>query len=248
MKNWHTEKLVIDDTNVDYTTTVPITELMRLFEVATFKHSNEMGLDHVSMQKNNNAFWVVTKMKVILKSPIKTNDSIKVTTWTHELGTIRAIRDCVIKSGNTVKAKFVAEWCCLDWDTRKIRRMSSIFYPELEMEKTDNVVTEFSNLKVEVDSSNYAYSKVVRSTDIDVNNHTNNLKYNFIALNAFAVNEIKSINIQEYEIYFVNESYEGDKIDIFKKKVKNYYYIEGRVGDKIIFRSVIKFKKKKESD
>ena len=28
----------------------------------------------------------------------------------------------------------------------------------------------------------------------------------------------------------------------FKKKIKNYFYIEGRVGDKIIFKSIIKFK------
>ena len=51
MKNWHTEKLVIDDTNCDFSMTVPTTELMKLFEIATFKHSNKIGLDHVSMEK-----------------------------------------------------------------------------------------------------------------------------------------------------------------------------------------------------
>lgn len=243
MKNWHAEKLIVDDTNVDFSLTVPTTELMKLFEVATFKHSNIMGLDHVSMEKHSNAFWVVTKMKVIQCSPIETGDKINVTTWTRELGTARALRDCVIKKGSSVKAKFLAEWCCLDWNTRRLRRMNTIKYPELEMEKTKYIKTDFSNLREAVDSSNFVYTHVVRSTDIDVNNHTNNLKYNSIAFNAFSVDELKSFVVKEYEIYFVNESHEGDNIDIYKKKLKNHYYIEGKANDKTIFRAVIKFKK-----
>jgi acyl-ACP thioesterase len=244
MKNWHKEILTTDDTHVDFSASVPVTELLKLFEIATFKHSNEMGLDHVSMQKENNAFWDVTKLKVLNKAPICVNEKIKITTWTHELGTIRAIRDCVIKSANTVKAKFVAEWCCLDFDTRKIRRLSTINYPDLEMEKTDCVETEFSNIREEVDETNFVYSRVVRSTDIDVNNHVNNLKYNFMALDSFSVDELKSFKIVEYEIYFVNESYLNDKIDIYKKKVKNGFYVEGKVEDKTIFKVFMKTKKR----
>lgn len=246
MKNCHTEKLTIDDTNVDFNMSVPITELMKLFEVATFKHSNIIGLDHVSIQKHSNAFWVVTKMKVIPKGEICVNDKIKVTTWTRELGYARALRDCAIKVGNCVKAQFLAEWCCLDWDTRKLRRLNSIQYPELEMEKTKYVKTEFTNLRETVEEKDFVYTHTVRSTDIDVNNHTNNLKYNYMAMNSFSVQELKKIDIKEYEIYFVNESYEGDSIDIYKKKVKNYYYIEGKSQDKTIFKVVIKFKNKKE--
>ena len=67
-----------------------------------------------------------------------------------------------------------------------------------------------------------------------------------MVIDAFTVEELKQIDIKEYEIYFVNESYIGDKIDVYKKKIKNYFYIEGKVEDKTIFKSVIKFKKKKE--
>ena len=245
MKNWHTEKIVIDDTKIDHSLSVPVTELMKLFEIATFKHSTIMGLDHKTMEKKSSAFWVVTKMKVIPTSPIVSGEKINVTTWTHELGAARALRDCVIKNGNRIKAKFTAEWCCLDWNTRRLRRMNSICYPVLEMEKTNNIKTEFTNLRAEMDKKDYIYTRVVRSTDIDINNHTNNLKYNYMAMDAFSVEELKSFEIKEYEIYFVNESHEGDKIDVFKKKINNYFYIEGKTKDKIIFKVVIKFENKK---
>ena len=244
MKNWHTEKIIINDTNVDCNSVVPITEMLRLFQIATFNHSQEIGLDHDSMQQKSNAFWVVTKMKLYLKGDIRSQDKVSITTWTHEVGGVRALRDCVIKNSNSIKVKATSEWCCLDCDTRRLRKMNSICYPDLLMQKTSMLNTTFTNMKEEVQKTDFVYSRVVRSTDVDLNNHTNNLKYNFMAMDSFQVDELRSIEIKEYEIYFVNESYVGDKIEIFKKKVKNHYYIEGKIQDKTIFRSVIKFKKK----
>lgn len=245
MKNWHNEKFLINDTNVDFSSVVPITELIKFFQITTFNHSNLMGLDHDSMQKNSNAFWVITKLKIRLNGNIKVGDKISAITWTHELGGVRALRDCVLKNKNSIRVKATSEWCCLDYETRRLRKMSTIHYPELEMEKTNNLNTTFTNLKVDVSEKDFVYSKTVRATDIDLNYHTNNLKYNFMALDSFSVDELKSICIQEYEIYFVNESYENDRIDIFKKRVKNLYYIEGKTNEKTIFRVVIKFKKEK---
>ncbi|MBR4998287.1 MAG: hypothetical protein IKY10_00250 [Clostridia bacterium] len=246
MKNWHTEKFETNDTDVGFDGTVAITELIKFFQIATFKHSHEMGLDHKSMVEISNAFWVITKMKLILKNRMVVKEKVSATTWTHELGAVRAVRDCVIKSGNSIKAKATSEWCCLDFETRKLRKLNSIHYPELKMEKVNNLQTKFANTKEDVDAKNFVYSKIVRASDIDLNNHTNNLKYNFMALDAFSIEELKALDIKEYEIYFVNESYEGDKIDVFKKKVKNYYYIEGKVEDKTIFRVIIKAKKKRD--
>ena len=122
--------------------------------------------------------------------------------------------------------------------------MSSIVYPDLEMEKTKNHNTVFTNMREEVSAKDLVYQKTIMATDIDLNNHTNNMIYNRIALDAFTVQELKQMSIKEYEIYFVNESYEGEVVDVFKKKVKSYYYIEGKSGDKTIFRVVIKFKKR----
>lgn len=246
MKNWHTEKFNINDTNVDFENKVPVTEIIKFFQIATFNHSNKIGLDHKSMIERSNAFWVITKLKVVLNNDIVVGEKISATTWTHELGGVRALRDCVIKQGRTLKAKATSEWCCLDFETRKLRKMNSIHYPELKMGKTNNLLTKFINMKESFNEKDFVYSRVVRSTDIDVNNHTNNLKYNYMALDAFGVDELKNFDVKEYEIYFVNESYEGDKIDIYKKKVKQYYFIEGKIEDKTIFRVIMKTKKKRD--
>lgn len=242
MKNWHTEKLTINDTNINFNSVVPVSELIKMFQVATFNHSHKMGLDHESMIQHSNAFWVITKIKLQINHDVQTQEKLSVTTWTHELGAVRALRDCVMKVNNSVKVKGVSEWCCLDLDSRKLRKLSTIKYPDLEIEKTKLNNLVFSNIKENVEEKDFVYSHIVRSTDIDLNNHTNNMVYNNLTLNAFSVEELKQFKIKEYEVYFVNESYEGDKIKIYKKKIKNCYYVEGKTDEKTIFRAVLKIK------
>ena len=64
-------------------------------------------------------------------------------------------------------------------------------------------------------------------------------------MDALDIGELKAIDMKEYEIYFVNESKYGDEIRVYKKKVKDYIYIEGKIEDKSVFRVVIKYKKRK---
>lgn len=245
MKNTHTEKLIVNDTEIDFDLKVPAIELMRLLEIATFNHADEMGLDHDTMIERDNAFWVISKMKMQIKGEIHSQDKLIIKTWTHTPGMIRFNRDCTLKVKNSIKVKATAEWCCLDFETRKLRKASSIKYPKLEMEEKVELDLPYTNLKLEVGEADYIYSRKIRTTDIDINNHTNNLKYNIIAFDALDINELKAIDIKEYEIYFVNESKYGDEIKVYKKKIKDYIYIEGKIEDKTIFRSVIKYKKKK---
>ncbi len=248
MKNYYLEKKTIDDTSLDYEFKVPLTEIMRLIETTIFNHSGNIGLDHKTMRENSNAFWVVTKIKLQFKSNIKSGDKINISTWTHPLGQVRACRDMMIKSGNTIKVKGSSEWCCLDINTRRLMKLSNIVYPDLDMVCNDKTGLEFTNMRLNVEKDDYIYTRTIRSTDIDINNHTNNLKYNFMAMDAFSVEELRNMDIKEYEIYFVNECHEGDNVDIYRKRDKDYYYIEGKILDKTIFKSVIKFKKKKTID
>ncbi len=243
MKNVYVQKVITNDTQADHSFCLPIYEILRLAEVAAFNHANLIGLDHQTMEQKSNAFWIVSKMKLFLKQNILPHEKLTVKTWTHEPGLVRVDRDISIKSGRTTKAKITTEWCCLDVETHRIRKLNSINYPNLELAETEKVEANYTNLKLQLDKNNYVYTKIIRASDIDVNRHTNNLKYTVMALDALSFEQLDSLKISEYEIYFVNESHEGDKIDIYLKQQKNLIYIEGMVEERTIFRSVLKIKK-----
>ncbi len=242
MKNFRIDKLYVDDTLVNFQSNMPITEIMRLFEVTAFRHSNDIGLDHASMLKNSNVFWVVTKIKVKVLDNIHAGEKLSIKTWIPAPSLIRADRFGQIKCQNKIKAKVLSEWCCLDYDTHKIRKMSTIKYPDIELIDTHECNLKFDNAKAEMTAKNYVYTKTIMSSDIDLNMHTNNLKYNTIAMDAFSVDELKNFDIKEYEIHFICESHEGDKLDVYKQKKGNTYFIEGRNGDTPVFRVILKIR------
>lgn len=244
MKNVHIEKYITNDVEVDINENVSPLNILKLLQRVTFAHSKVLGLDHQTMIDRDNAFWVITKIKYVLRNPICANQKITLKTWTHTPQSVRFVRDIQIKQKNKVMVSGRSEWCCLDYSTRTLRRSNSIKYPDLEMVETQENKLTFTNLKVEVDKKDFVYTKTVMPTDIDLNLHTNNLKYNIMALDALRLEDLQNKIIKEYEIYFVNESKIGEKIDVYKKKVKNLTFIEGKREKTTIFRSVIKFAKK----
>lgn len=244
MKNVHTEKYLTNDVEVDVNEKLSTTDILKLLQRVTFAHSKLIGLDHQTMIDRDNAFWVITKMKYVLNHPISADHKITLKTWTHAPQAVRFLRDLQIKEKNKVLVKGRSEWCCLDYATRGLRRSSSIKYPNLDMIETKVNNIAFSNFKIDFSETDYVYTKTIMPTDIDVNLHTNNLKYNVMALDALTLQDLQNNNIKEYEIHFVNESKIGDEIKIYKKKVKGLYFIEGKRDNATIFRVIIKLSKR----
>jgi len=248
MQNLYSEKYTTNDVELDVNEKLSITEILKLMQRTTFSHSQLIGLDHQTMIDRDNAFWVITKMKVVCNNSIGANQKLTLKTWTRKPQAVRFLRDLQIKQKNKILVKGVSEWCCLDYKTRALRRSNSIKYPDLQMVETKENNLTFTNLKVDVTKKDFVYTKTIMPTDIDVNLHTNNLKYNVIALDALSLDNLQNKTIKEYEVYFVNESKHGDKIDVYKKQVKNLTYIEGKCEDITIFKVIIKFNKKRKTN
>ncbi len=238
MKNCYSEKHIINDTQLDFCNKLSIYEAIKLIQNATFNHSREMSLGHEDMLKNSNAFWVISKLKLKLGENLKAQDNVRVTTWTRPLSAIRALRDADIKIGNKVMVKALAEWCCLDYESKTIRKLNTIKYPDLEMSKNEYNNLSFSKF-TEPDQLEEVYTKTVLASDIDINQHTNNLKYVVMSMDALTLEEFKNVNIDEFEIHFVNQSYFKDNIKIYKAINGKQILIFGKVEENIIFKVLI---------
>lgn len=238
MKNSFEEKYIVKDTDLDFKYCVPITHIMRMLQDTAFNHANRVGLDHQSMIEHSNAFWVITKMKLRVLKDLHQFDKIKLKTWMQTPSGVRTERDLKISRDKETVVEACAEWCCLDWETRKLRKMSSIKFPKIKMQEKEKPNLTYTNTRAQLSEKDLCYTRKILSTDIDVNFHTNNLRYNFFALDAFSVEELKNMNIKEYEIHFVNESKEGDELKIYKKKLDAGFLVEGQTNGKTVFRSI----------
>lgn len=197
--------------------------MLTLFEAIADEHTVELGVDGMTLRKRENAFWIISRMKLKINEIVKDHDNISVKTWPAKSEGLRCGRSYQITNTDTgiVAVNAFADWVLLDTETRKFRTAESVHFPELQFitEKAlDEPFRRFKNIFTEDD---FVYERIVRPCEIDVSHHTNNVKYSAMLLDSFSIKELEEMNIKELEIYYIAESHEGETLRIYRKAVDN---------------------------
>ncbi len=204
-------------------------------DIATL-HATEMKTDYKTLKELSNAFWVLTKIKFKIEGNISYNDDIAIHSWPLKPQLIRCTRDFKISSNNG-QILGSSEWCMLDADNYSIKKISSTCYPQ-ELEHLDirSGIAPFVKLNENVTEEDFYVNYTCVYTDIDCNGHVNNVSYSKMALNVFTPQEFSEYNFNAFEINFISQAYFGDVIKIYKKKLDNSVYVEGKLKDKQVFK------------
>lgn len=210
--------------------------ILNYFQDIATLHATEMKTDFSTLKSTSNAFWVLTKIKFKLEGEIKYNDNVTIRSWPLNPQLVRCVRDFVIDAPNG-KVLGSSEWCMLDVDTLRIKKISSTCYPsELDHITDRSGASDFIKLNEDITESDYFNTYVCVYTDIDCNDHVNNVSYSKMALNIFTPDEFTKYNFNAFEINFISQAYIGDAISIYKKVTDNGVYVEGKTKDKPVFK------------
>lgn len=215
---------------------LPVQYFLTLFQDVAGVHGEIMGVGLEKIRKEFNAFWVVTKTKLEFIKEVKKGEEILLQTFPSSVKPLRVQRDYAIKNAfGEVCVKGRSEWCVLDATTMGIRKMSSINHPEIAQFYGDNQIEYERFGEINQEYADNCEIKVVDS-DIDVNNHTNNVAYAKMALETLNERERLSLNPKTFEIHFLAQSYLGDLINVCKYKVSDSeIFFSGKIKDKKIF-------------
>ncbi len=216
--------------------------VLQMFQDATNKHSYEMLLDKDTLKNSSNAFFVLTKIKFKILNNISFNDTVSVKTWPLKVNSpIRFHRDYQIKNGDIVAIAGHSEWCVLDYNTRSLRKISSVKYiDDIDYLERTNLVDDYANFN-SYKKGETALNHVVSFCDIDFNNHTNNACYVKMALNTFSPDEFIKYNFTGFEIHFNKETMYGDKITLYKNAVDKGVLVQGYKENVKIFECLFEY-------
>ena len=195
--------------------------------------------DNLRIKKNNRALWVMTKTKVVFKDEQATwLDRICASGYTIKNTPIRSYVECIVKKeGN--RTLFVAnqEYCVIDLNTRKLRKINTIDYPsDMEYENTAQEIS-FSKLDTEFSEKEFVYNQKVFYPDIDFSEHTNNVSYMKYIFNTFDSDFFNKNKITEIELHYIHESYESDLLSVYKKANENHVDFLIKCGKQEILRA-----------
>ncbi|MBR2871540.1 MAG: hypothetical protein IKB98_09255 [Clostridia bacterium] len=228
---------------VDHKSNMRLDYVISNIQKVTGFHSTEMGVDGHTTAEKCNAYWVVSKIKLKIFSLPQDGEEVEIETWPTTVTPLRFLRDYKISLDGKECIVATSEWCTLDIDTMRPRRTDSICYPfDMEHRKDRSGAGEFSKPIENVTEEHFNHEHKSLFIDIDSNGHTNNVVYARMTLNCFTPEEFDNINLDEFEIYFLSQTFYGDAVRVYKKKTDYGYYIEGKKEGKTTFSCVLKTK------
>lgn len=104
-------------------------------------------------------------------------------------------------------------------------------YPNIKMLDTKNALIDLLHKINSSEEVEIVYSKTIRCSDIDLNNHTNNAIYIEMLLDCFEQNFHKQHSVKSLIVAFNSETKFGGVIDFYKGELKSFYsshYVEAK--------------------
>lgn len=206
------------------------------FQDVASRHAIFLGVDDFSLLEKDNALWVVSKTKVKINKLPRWNDEITIRTWPMGAEGVRCNRCYQIIKDGEVFINGITEWVMIDATTRTLRKVETTSYPDdIDWITEKSIEERFRRFKDDFTDEELVYKRLVRSGDIDVTHHTNNVTYITMLLDTFSVKELESMNLNDIEVSYLNESLEGETLSIYRKDKEDGHYFsikkeDGRVA------------------
>lgn len=219
------------------------TELLQRLANDNAEHS---GYGFEGLLSCSNAYWVISKLRILFTKVPHHRQKIVCKTWPIKPNKITLERDFEIKDANgNLLISATSEWCMIDAKTRRICRIhGDTVMPGIDYIEERATTGEYTKQKFDVEKEDFCFDRVIRSSDIDMNGHTNNTKYSIMAADCFTVEFLKENDISSFEIHFLKESFEGQKLSVYRKKISDsLFYVTAINADKqSVFRAFLEFK------
>ena len=218
MENEYKRKFFIGYSNCDRKVNLSVLNSLYLIQDMMTEYFGFLKSDNIILKSENNAIWVLAKTKVHFNKYPKWRDLIEGTVFTTGIKPIRVETEAQFKDkDNNVLFYANQETCVIDLTDRKIRKINTVNYPTGVQIKEGINKEKYLRLNTEFTEADKVYEQKIHSTDIDFSYHTNNVSYVKYILNSLNSDFIDSHKITDFEIHYINESKEEQKLSIYKK-------------------------------
>ncbi len=211
MEKIYTIPFKVRSYEVDQHENATLSSICNYFQEAAGIHAHHLNFD-ISQLHEKGLTWVLYKMHVMVNQRPKRWQNIEVTTWPTAGDGLRAFRDYELKnSQGEILAKAISQWMVLDMNTKRpVRTPSEI--SELGLQESTHTIEPGKKPVKQLTDENTDFITVVGTSDLDMNNHVNNVKYIDWMTGYLPQSLKKGKSCREIEIQYRSETVEGDHI------------------------------------
>lgn len=211
-KIW-TESFNIHTYEVDALGRMSLPVLGSLLQEAASRHAVQLGWGYDALISQN-CIWVLTALKIQMDRDPHWEDQIIIKTWPSGKNRFFYFRDFKIENQ---EGKFLGSattnWIIINTATRKpVRLEIAEPFDYTEMDSLFEAQPKKWPVREEYPLIETIH---VRFDDLDINNHVNNIRYFDWILRSVPSDFRKAHRLKTFEIHFLAEGVEEDKIDVF---------------------------------
>ncbi len=178
-------------------------------------HAIKLGFGRDDLMRDNR-FWVLSRIYAEINKWPLWEDSIILKTWPNGTDKLFALRNYEVRySDGRHIASGSSSWLILDHTTKKVQRPDSIlsqYNPNLH---TENSPIRYAT-KIDAAAENGRLTPLfrIKVSDLDVNLHTNNVRYLKWVSDSYDLDFVMNNNPQSAEINYLAESRFDEEIMI----------------------------------
>ena len=197
-------------------------DTFRLFQDVASEHAERMGLGGIAMQKQH-AFWMTVRTRVHFYKRPRMMQEVDLSTWPMAPGRMRCDRCYRLSDDETLLAEGRTEWCVYDTQANAVRSTEGLFDPETVFSDALLLPVPYARFRHDFAEDDRACTHVVRASDVDVGRHMNNVAYLRMLMDSFSVAEQERMRITEMEILFCMPCFEGEALDVLRRRTDSGY-------------------------
>ena len=230
---------------IDSSVRMGVAQAVLLIQDNLTESFNAMDCDGVIYREKFNAFWVFTKTKVHFNRRPDWREIVTAKTFPIDnLGMRTHVNtELVDKEGKSIITAN-QEACVLSLENHRPLKITNLPYPKENFPPA--VFTEaFERFPSDFTDNDFVFEQVIRSSQIDMSHHMNNIEYIKLALCVFSDGFLQSHEITDLEVHYTGESKEGQLLKIYKKTApddERKIYIQIKETDRCVFECCILFK------
>ncbi|MDO4940056.1 MAG: thioesterase, partial [Lachnospiraceae bacterium] len=221
--------IVITPSMCDSTGYLSVPHTFTVFQDLAAESADALGVGFKGLGERG-LFWLTAKTIVRFYRRPFMSDVVTLTSWPERPDGLKCYRDYTMTCRGEVLIAGKTLWAIIDQKKGELHKVEEA-YPEGIILRDDIALSEdFSRLRPGLKDMEIG-KYTVKSTDIDVGHHMNNVAYIHAFASMFSVDQWESMNYPIVEAHFKNQCFEGDILTFYHIKEDGLLRFEATRGD-----------------
>ncbi len=183
-------------------------------------HAQQLGIGVYELAKRD-LFWLTVKTQLRFFDRPRMMECVTAKTWPDQPGKLRGNRSYQILRNDMILISGKTEWAVINQKTNQLSRMDDVYPAQMEFTTPSALPEPFARILDDFDSEPTYAQYAVRSTDIDIGGHMNNTAYVRTMLGSLSNEALRGMNIRQIDIVFRSPCFEGDTLQLQRRKKEN---------------------------